>query len=165
MIMLGACSPSYLESYHAMIKRFNTTFCKINSKCLRFLHQADNRFRHEHFVDMMRREQELTDKHLLRSTWDEDIHMNTQLPWQHMFRLATTTANEGAAEREWWRDNFREPAGFILHGVLPASRYIKGDAAVAASRADHWPTMNGGEMDVAPAAVGGGGGGKNKVKN
>ena len=85
----------------------------------------------------MRREQELTDKHLLRGTWDEGIHMNTQLPWQHMVRRATTTANEGAAEREWWRDNFREPAGFILHGVLPASHYIKGDAAVAASMADH----------------------------
>lgn len=155
MIMLGACSPSYLESYHAMIKRFNTTFCKINAKCWGLLYQADNRFRHEHFVDMMRREQELVDKHLMRHTWDEDIHMDTQLPWQHMFRIATTTANEGAAEREWWRDNFRDPAGFILHGVLPASHFIKGDAPVAASRADHLPTMSGGEVSVVPDSNGG----------
>ena len=159
MIMLAACKYNYLNSYATMIEGFNTTWCMINKKCWGLLYQSDNRFRHEHFVVMLRREEALMEKHLLRQTHDPDVHMDCAKPFQHLYRLATTVRPEGSEEREWWTNNFKDHAMKVTYGLSNVSAFIDGDAAVAASRALHFPTA--GAPDSAND-TGGGGGGHNK---
>ena len=58
---------------------------------------------------------------------------------------------------------FKELAGFIMHGVRPSGHYVKGDAPIASSHSDHAPTQMSDALLVGGANETGGGG-KTKVK-
>ena len=101
----------------------------------------ENRYRHERFPDLVRSEKAKAERARLFGTWSADIHYDVSKPFEHLFRLCAAAMgpqpeSEAMSEAMWWDRNFEKPAGFILHNIYPASRYIAGNSPVASSSDD-----------------------------
>ena len=125
-------------------------------ECWPLLYQMDDRWRYEHFPQLLRKLQAQYDKHITKygsaPFSDEESSFDPDYPCDHILWL---TVN-GRAPNKWWQDNFIRHADKIQHGVRKLGEFLDGDAPIAIDRAHHAVTsfqqpVGGGRQP--PAAV------------